>query len=126
MYPFRLTMIPGDLPFISKKTMFSASTPVLREYCVNLVCSSALCSWLRAADREARVIRRAIYITPCAAQPLEGSSALTVQVVNDLDPGGLGLNGVDESKVVEHGLDDCHVVVVLPLCRSTGSKSIDG
>lgn len=53
------------------------------------------------------------------ADNLEGCGALTVQVVDDLDPGGLGLNGVDESVAVEHGLDDAHVVVVLPHCRRT-------
>lgn len=47
-------LIPCNLPSSSKKTMFSASTPLFREYCVNLVCSSALCTGLRTADSEAR------------------------------------------------------------------------
>lgn len=53
---------------------------------------------------------------------LKGCGALTVEVVDDLDPGGLGLNGVDESEVVVHGIDDGHVVVVLPAWRSTTWK----
>lgn len=52
-----------------------------------------------------------------AYNPVTGlSGALTVQVVDGLDAGGLGLDGVHESEVVEHGFDDRHVVVVLPHC----------
>lgn len=56
--------------------------------------------------------------------PVTGlSGALTVQVVDGLDAGGLGLDGVHESEVVEHGFDDRHVVLVLPHCRKRGREN---
>lgn len=109
-------MISGDLPSNSKKATFSASTPVPCEYCVNLVCSSVLTSGLRAANREARDSAGDWASDPRST--VRGCRALTVQVVDDLHAGGLGLHGVDESEVVEHGLDHRHVVVVLPRWRS--------
>lgn len=117
-------MIPGDLPSNSKKATLSPSTPVLAEYCANMLCSSALCTGLRTAHRgEARNLGGRSAFHRARRNPPEGSRALTVQVVDDLDPGGLCLNGVDDGEVVEHGLDDRHFVVVLPHCPEARSEN---